>query len=258
MIIQSIFCVESGLTESDYLLSPNVIFLLIQDGSARLLDLGGNFYAISQTGAKMLSETLKVGTATAAARIATEYSAELSHIQEDLHAFLHNLEDKRLIFRNQQSRDAFQSKNILPLLVLMPLLRCISVCPASLEKKTWALLTLASVSIRVFGWPKTIASWHHYLQKHAPNRAIRELEQSAQDIDKIVRAVAAHHPFHVECKERALSCWWLLYSVGIPAKLVLGVNLFPLQCHCWCEAGQIVFTDDQDRCEQFTPILSYE
>ena len=119
-------------------------------------------------------------------------------------------------------------------------------------------MTLAFLSIHLFGWPRTIAIWHHYLQKHAPGRAIRELEQSAQDIDKIVRTVAACHLLHVECKERALSCWWLLYSVGFSAKLVLGVSLFPLGCHCWCEAGQFVFSDDQDRCEEFIPVLSYE
>src|SRR3989440_8356843 len=140
MMIQSILRAEADLTDSDYRLAPHVIFLRIQDGSARLLDLGGNFYAISQMGAQMLNESLTVGTATAADRIATEYSAELSHVQNDLHAFLHDLEEKRLISHNQRSQDAFQSKNILPLLVPVPLLRCISVCPASLEKKTWALL----------------------------------------------------------------------------------------------------------------------
>jgi hypothetical protein len=266
MIIQSILRAEADLTKSDYLLAPDVIFLRIQDGSARLLDLGGNFYTISQTGAQMLNETLKVGTATAAVRIATEYHAELSHVQNDLYAFLHDLEEKRLISHTQRSRGAFQSKNILPLFVLVPLLRCISVCPVSLERKTWALLTLAFVSIRLFGWPKTIASWRYYLeqtqghapmQKHAPRSSTTELEQSAKDRDKVVRSVAARHLFHVECKERALSCWWLLYSAGFSAQLVLGVNLFPLECHCWCEVGQFVLSDDQDRCEQFTPILSY-
>src|SRR5215831_9215666 len=111
--------------------------------------------------------------------------------------------------------------------------------------------------IGLFGWPKTIASWHYYLQKYVPSSTVTESEQSAKDIDKVVRTVAARHLLHVECKERALSCWWLLYSAGFAAKLVLGVNLFPLECHCWCEVGQFVLSDDQDRCEQFTPVLSY-
>jgi hypothetical protein len=119
-------------------------------------------------------------------------------------------------------------------------------------------MTLASVSIRIFGWPKTIAGWYSYLQNHAPSSTTTELEQSVKEIDEVVRRVAARHLFHVECKERALSCWWLLSSAGFSAKLVLGVSLFPLACHCWCETGQFVLSDDQDQCEQFTPVLSYE
>lgn len=257
MMIQSIIHAKADLTNSDYCLAPHVLFLRIQDGSARLLDLGGNFYTISQTGAQMLYETLKVGTATAAACIAQEYHVELSHVQNDLHAFLHDLEKKRLISHTQSPRRLFQKRNILPFLVLMPLLRCISVCPASLEKKTWALLTLASLSIRLFGWPKTIASWHYYLRKYASRCATTELEPFAKHIDQVVCTAAAQHPLHVECKERALSCWWPLSSAGFSAKLVLGVDLFPLECHCWCEAGQFVVSDDQDRCEEFIPVLSY-
>lgn len=257
-MIQSVIHAEADLTNSDYRLAPHVIFLRIQDGSARLLDLGGNFYAISQTGAQMLYETLTMGTATVATRIATEYHAELSLVQNDLQAFLRDLEHKRIILHNNRSGGTFQNKNIFSFLVLMLLLYCISVFPTKLERKAWALMTLASVSIHIFGWPKTIAAWHYYLQNHAPSSTTTELEQSVKDIDEVVRRVAARHFFPVECKERALSCWWLLYSAGFSAKLVLGVNLFPLACHCWCETGQFVLSDDQDRREQFTPVLSYE
>src|SRR5436305_3112484 len=217
MIIQSILRAEADLTSSDYRLAPDVLFLRVQDGSARLLDLGGNFYTLSQTAAQMLDETLKVGQASAAVRIATEYGAELAHIQNDLHTFLHDLEGKRLICRTQRSRGAFQSKNILPFLLCMPVLRCISFCPASMEKKTWGLLTLASVTIRLFGWPKTVAIWQHSMRRaqvHSPMQkdtqsrapmqeqipvsvplesATTEPEQPAKDIDKVVRAVAARH-----------------------------------------------------------------
>lgn len=257
-MIKSILRADVDLAKNNYLLSPNVLLLLLQDGSARLLDLGGNFYALSQIGAQMLNETLTVGTATAAVRIATEYHAELSQVQNDLHAFLHKLEEDRLISHIQRSQRALLSKEILPSLALMPLLRCISIWPASLERRTWALLALASLSIRLFGWPRTITIWRRYWQKPASSEATIGLEQSVREIDKIVRTAAAHHPFYVECKERALCCWWIMHSVGFSAKLVLGVNLFPLECHCWCEMGQFVLSDDQDWCETFIPVLSYE
>lgn len=262
-MIQSILRTEAGVTEGDYRLAPDVIFLRIQDGSARLLDLGGNFYALSQMGAQMLYGALHGDTAAVAVRIATEYHAEIFHVQSDLHAFLLDLEEKRLISHVRRSRRLFQSKRIFPLFVLVPLLRAIAACPCSLQRKTWALLTLAFVAVRLFGWPRTIASWHYCLartqsmQEYASGNVTTELEQSAKDVDEAVRSIAARHFLHVECKERALTCWWLLCSAGFPAKLVLGVHLFPLGCHCWCEVGQLVLSDDEDRCVQFTPVHSY-
>jgi Transglutaminase-like superfamily len=258
MMIQSVLHAQADSTNSDYRLAPQVIFLRLQDGSARLLDLGGNFYAISQTGAQMLYETLTMGTATVATRLATEYHAELSQVHNDLQAFLRDLEQKRIISHKKRSRGTFQKKNTFSLLILMLLLHCISVFPNRLERKAWALLTLASVSIRIFGWPKTIAGWHSSLQKHVPSGTTTQLEQTVREIDEVVRSVAARHLLHVECKERALSCWWLLSSAGFSAQLVLGVNLFPLECHCWCETGPFVLSDDRDWCEQFTPVVSYE
>ena len=158
--------------------------------------------------------------AEATVRIAAEHSVALTLIQHDLQALLHDLEEQRLIYHTKLPCRAFQRTNILPFLVCVPLLRCISVSPISLEKKAWALLTLASVAIRLFGWPQTVASWQYSLgqkQRADPmDGATTELKQTASGIDKAVRAVAARHPLHVECKERALSCWWLLHSAGSP------------------------------------------
>ncbi|HEU5379992.1 MAG TPA: lasso peptide biosynthesis B2 protein [Ktedonobacteraceae bacterium] len=161
------------------------------------------------------------------------------------------------ICRSKKIRRAPSYKYLLQFFLFTPLLRCISLWPASLERKTWALLALAFISIRLFEWPATVATWHSYWRKHAPARVAGKIRRSAQELDDIVRTIATRHPLRVECKERALSCWWLLSSAGIPATLVLAVQIFPLQCHCWCEAGQLVLSDDRARCEQFTPVLSY-
>jgi len=50
----------------------------------------------------------------------------------------------------------------------------------------------------------------------------------------------------------------LLRSAGVPAKLVVGLDLYPLAGHCWCEVGQHAFSDFPDRCESFTPVIRYE
>lgn len=83
-------------------------------------------------------------------------------------------------------------------------------------------------------------------------------EKIIEAIDEKVRTIAAKHLLNIGCKERALCCWTLIRSYGLPVKLVLGVDLFPLASHCWCEFGSEILTDYSDRCERFTPILSYE
>ena len=258
-MIQAILHTETSGTESNYLLAPDVIFLLIQDGSARLLNMRENCYAITPTGAKMLYESLRVDVETAAIRISHEYHAELALVRNDLSAFLLDLEQKKLLYQRKMYPHAHRYRRAwLPGLISALLLRWICTFPVSLDRKAWALLAIASLSMKMLGWTETIAIWHQYPQKQMPSWAALELEQYMKRVDNSIRTAAANHLFHAECKERALSCWMLLRAAGFSAKIVVGINLFPLECHCWCEAGQFIASDDQDRCEQFTPIMSYE
>jgi Transglutaminase-like superfamily len=76
-------------------------------------------------------------------------------------------------------------------------------------------------------------------------------------IDTAVRQAAARHILKVECKERALCCWVLARRAGVPAQLVVGICLFPLEGHCWCECGEWIFSDDRDRCASYHPVITY-
>jgi hypothetical protein len=244
--------------QAGYTLAPDVVLLLIQDGTARLLDLGGNFYAISAMGALMLHETLRWGAATAVHRIVVEYNVAVQQVQHDLRVFLDDLQQKRLISRLERSPRQDARTSIATSFVLLPTLRCLHAWTVSVKTRAWSLMTLAYIAVRLFGWPRTLAAWQHYYHAYtAPGEPVNT-ERVAKAIDGAVRAVAASHPFDVRCKERALCCWGLLRSAGFPAKLVLGVALFPLGSHCWCRLGSLVLSDDEERCEQFTPVLSYE
>lgn len=258
-MIQSLLPAEAGPARGDYRLAPDVLFLRIQDGSARLLDLGGNFYAISQTGAQMLHQALTMGRATAAASIATQYRVEVSRIHNDLHTLLCTLEKKRLIVRTRTRRRAIGRQGRIASLLLVPLLRGLWLVPAL--HKPCILLTIAHLALRFSGWPGTAACWQAYFRSapvHTPVRCGAEaLEHILQEIDHAVCRGAVHHLLPVACKERALACWWLLHAAGVAAQLVVGVNCFPLECHCWCEVGPSILSDAQERCQQFTPLLWY-
>ena len=257
-MIESIISAETdNKRTAACLLAPDVILLLIQDGTARLLDVGGNFYAISQVGASMLQEALRGDTTTVAHKIATAYEADPQHIQNDLNIFLCDLEEKHLIERPDRTSHLFQFKRTMLPLVFFPLLGFIHASSVSVKTKMWILLTLAYVSFRLFGWPDTVRAWQHYYQKHAKKATTSGSEMAVKAADEAVRAIAANHLLATECKERALCCWAFLRSVGLPAKLVVGINLFPLTSHCWCEFEQTILSDDKDRCERFTPVLNY-
>ena len=88
-------------------------------------------------------------------------------------------------------------------------------------------------------------------------RHVGAWEPTVQTIDAAVRGAASRHAFSVECKERSLSCWSLARAAGLPATVVLGINLFPVAGHCWCESGPWTLSDYEDRCQNFTPVVRY-
>ena len=45
---------------------------------------------------------------------------------------------------------------------------------------------------------------------------------------------------------------------GLPARLVMGVALYPFEAHAWTECGDRIVGDDRARCAQFAPVSVYE
>jgi hypothetical protein len=114
------------------------------------------------------------------------------------------------------------------------------------------LLAAARIFIRIFGWNETRRTW-----LEQPAHCTAAWTPNADAIAEAVRRAAAGHLLGVSCKERSLCCWALCRTAGIPASVVLGISLFPLASHCWCETAAGCLTDFPDRCESFTPVLKY-
>jgi hypothetical protein len=109
----------------------------------------------------------------------------------------------------------------------------------------------------MFGWTDTVRVWDR-----AGAELIKSKDVAASGvldaIDSVVTTVMARHPFTVSCKERALCCWVLARAAGIPARIRLGVDLFPFGLHCWCEHETRIVADRfEGRCDRYTPILVY-
>ena len=277
--------------QSDYALGSQVIALQLQDGTARLLDLDSKFHVVSKTGCLILFETLKSGHQNAIDRLISDYAIDRSLAEMDVENFLDRLEQEKLIYRtttavSAQSQKQWNLRSILKFVLLL-LLRCIGLLPGSipvvLEIKIWALLTLAYISVRLWNWSKTVEFWRAQLSSsslrieqnnfEANNINQNNVNQNKTDqnsgnpssiaeyihtVNQRIRSITAYHPLHIACKERSLCGWWLMRSVGIPAKLHLGVNLFPLSSHAWCDVGGEIVADDPERCTAFTPVYCYD
>jgi len=241
-----------------YGLSEGVILVPVRDGSARLLDLDGRFYAVSAIGAQMLQETLARGPAAAVQQIANRYAVNPRQVQTDLRAFLDALKAQRLV-GSSSARPGVRRPRVTPASLLVgPALDFVNRFLRPWDIRARVLLPLASLSLRVFGWTRTVAVWTQCRSAEAGSVVEGNTAAIVKAIDEAVSGAVTKHLSLMTCRERALSCWTLARAAGLPATIVVGINLFPLAAHCWCESGPWTLGDDPDFCKQYIPVARYE
>jgi hypothetical protein len=142
-------------------------------------------------------------------------------------------------------------------LLLRPALYAAHRLPRTAAAKARILLASARLSFALFGWAPTLAVWQE-AHAHFPERQAGEHEAATiQALDAVVRTAVAGHPVAVACKERALCAWSLVRAAGLNASLIVGIELFPIAAHCWCEVGAQPLGDDRERCIDFMPVARW-
>ena len=238
-----------GSAQGEFRLSPSVLFVVAPDGSGRLFDLEDSFYAVEAVGVRMLRRALREDRETTVVSLAQRHKVDPERVGQDYDSFFADLVRRKLVLPHDAAADdAPRSRRAA--IFLRPLFALIRLLP--LRARAWALLAAARISIRMFGWNETRRVWLEQPGRSGPAKGAAE-----EAICDAVRRVAARHLFGVSCKERSLCCWALCRMAGIPASVVLGISLFPLASHCWCESAAGCLTDFPDRCESFTPVLKY-
>jgi hypothetical protein len=236
-----------------YGLAPGVVLVEAPDGSVRLLDLDGHFYALPAPGAALLGEVLAHGVRRAALRLAERHGATAEQARQCLDQFLQRLAREGLVRGRGPGPASARRRGVALTVLLLPALLAVRALPGR-AARAWALLGLARLSFRLFGWTRTMAAWQRCCPAQGPGT---EAEAVARAVAEAVRAAAAVHPLRVECKERALACWALLRWAGAKGRLVIGVDLFPFAGHCWCESGPWTVSDEPERCLRFRPVVCY-
>ena len=248
---------EPAAADAAFVLARNVHFLLIADGTGRLLDLDGSFFTLSTTATRMLLGVLDGSADDTARSIAQVFSAHPDVVRADLDAFIASIAQRGLIEPADTRAHNPARPPRLGNRLLIAALGATGWRQWPVRSRATLLLALGFLSIRLCGWSETIRIWHDQFGAGSEVASQTRAAERAEAIDWAVREAAAGHPLNITCKERALCCWALGRAEGLPVRLVFGVDLLPLASHCWCELGTTILTDYEDRCQRFVPILAY-
>jgi hypothetical protein len=254
---------QTSARNHGYRLPPDVLLVSVQDGTARLLDLGGNFYALTATAARMLEAALQHRTESSQEMLAAEFGVDVRQIRADMDSFLASLQQLHLLVapgsrwrKRGAARSALARSTI-------PILHFVNHTPGlSQGTRAWALLTIAYASNRMFGWTNTVRIWNRYGFESAHGKNCQPIDGAAEAlsrIDSTVSRAISRHPLNLDCKERALCCWALSRYAGLAGRIVLGIDLFPINIHCWCESHSHIVGDRYEgNCDRYTPVRVYE
>jgi len=250
-----------GSQSDTYRLADNVYLVIVEDGTGRLVDLAGNACAITSSGTAMLEMALGRRLEAAIETLAEQFPLNDSQARSDMESFLLDLASQGLLVPPGSTKRSSWSLRKQLSWLMAPIIYLCALGPSNwLMLRAWVLLTTSYLSTRLFGWPNTVCVWQACASaSHRRKRAQAGDDSGVLDvIDTIVRRAIIRHPLNMGCKERALCCQALTHAAALPAKIVLGVDLFPFALHCWCESGSRIVADRYDgRCDRYTPLATY-
>lgn len=242
--------------QTEFTLSRDAAIIVMEDGAARILDMQGDCLTLPRVGAEMLSWTLKHGAKQAAEKLAETYGIELETARSDLSALLADLLARRILHEgSSQPHAAGPVRKGGAHLLASLLLVAVRLAPTT-RMRAALLLAAARISYALFGWRPTLEAWRRRIPRGAGSLP-GEAAATIAAIDTNVKSAATSHPLGVDCKERALASWALARRAGIAARLVIGVELYPLTGHCWCEVEEQIVSDLPDFCRRHIRVLEF-
>jgi Transglutaminase-like superfamily len=237
---------------------------MVDDGSARLVDLDGAVTALDVTATTMMEGALRLSEAEAIAELADAFGVDPRRIATDLRAVLADLIARGTLRSGPSGlpRRAPQTRNQLASVLGALAVRLVG-SRSDRKFQAWYALTAAHLSFRLAGWSPTLNAW--IAPGHAgwgrTRRTTGNGNNELATLDAITVAVtrtAARYPFPLDCKDRALAAFAMARAAGLPARVVLGISLFPLALHAWCESGGRVVADQFDGyCDRYRPLRVY-
>ncbi len=256
--------IASVLTAADclngrenYGLADDVMLIVLQDDTGRLIDWSGGVLALSRSATSMLELMLRRGRELACKTIVARYGVAPGRVLDDMESLFHDLARRRFLVRSGRAYPGRAMRRFMTW-TIAPLVFLTSRLPSRwLATKAWLLSALAFAATRLFGWRDTVRMWE--VSTRRPVRQGEWLDDiNLVAIEGVVVRTMASHVLPVDCKERALCAWALARADGVPAAIVVGVDLFPFGFHSWCEVGTRILADRwEGRCDRYTRLLVY-
>jgi Transglutaminase-like superfamily len=248
----------TGCHRPPYRLGQSVVLVPIADGTARLFDLQGQLFALSEVAAQMLCDILELGPDGAAGSVARRWAVDVDVVKADLKKFLADLLRQGLLVPADQPARPPRLRERLVGMALSALVRLTCGLRPTLQGKAAGLLTVGHLSCRWLGWAKTVSLWQRLFPR--PERPLQgpAAGEAWRAIDEVVPQAVAQSVLSPACMERGLTSWALARRAGLAPQLVIGLALYPLHAHCWTQLGTTYLGDDRDRCTEYQPVLTYD
>jgi hypothetical protein len=239
-----------------YILEEDVLWLLVDDGTSRLLNLNGVFLALDREstceirlvvfGESIVPDSSSGEGADSTQDVAPRRS-ESVNVPRPL---MEELLRKGMVVRRGGARRVVR---LFPEWLGLPRwLRSLRIGssrrPSTLGFWGWSRLGLM---IRCAGLGRTIRAAVEAAasegESFAANRSLADL---LSERDGLIRH-AARSGWPVTCKEKAIAAFLYARANGFRPQMVLGVDLFPFRAHLWCECDGEVLSDPPEECHEF-------
>jgi hypothetical protein len=100
-----------------YVLCPDVILMPVADGTARLVNLDGSAFHLSQTAIEMLKGVLQDREEQTVRRVAAEHLTDIAVVESDLSTLLAALRAKGLLRRRDERVIGLRLRTVIALII---------------------------------------------------------------------------------------------------------------------------------------------
>jgi hypothetical protein len=222
-------------------LAPDVLLVRAPDGSGRLLDLGGSFYALDPVALELLWDVAHRGRAETVRAVARRYRVPEQRVAADLDELLAALPP------GVGTEEVTPGSGRGDRLAIAGLFLVSHVRPA--RARVWVRLAAARICFATAGWSRTLRWWTALPAPPRPDG------RTPAEVDVRVRRAATGSVLGHSCKERAVVSLAEARSAGLAAAVVLGISFYPLATHSWCVLDDgVVLGDLADVCAAFEPV----